>query len=420
MGSVSVAGRIAAVVAVAVAVVVVAVLLFAGGGGGLHRQGAVHQRRPAREGQPGAGRRHRPARSPRSTSPRTARPWSRWRSTRSTRRSRGTQATIRQASLSGIANRYVDLTIRRPAASATIDDGGTIGRRDTTTAVDLDQLFNVFDPPTRADRQELFQGLGGPVRRQGEQANGGLRVPEPGAVHVQPPVQRAEPRHPRARALPGRLVDARQRARRAPRRPGGADRQPATTTPRARRREHALADSIARLPDFMRQANTTFVDLRFALDDVDPLVEASKPVARKLQPFLPELRPFARDARPTVADLSAVLRRGGDDNDLIDLTRTIEPLARARSTPASATASAGRGASRRSPRPAATRGRSSSSGGPTRPTCSAGSTTSRRRAPTTRSAGFCASRSFSTRSARRAATRSSQSRCPTARRTSSS
>ena len=48
----------------------------------------------------------------------------------------------------------------------------------------------------------------------------------------------------------------------------------------------------------MRQANTTFVNLRSALDDVDPLVNASKPVAKKLKPFLDQVQPLARDARP--------------------------------------------------------------------------------------------------------------------------
>ncbi len=40
----------------------------------------------------------------------------------------------------------------------------------------------------------------------------------------------------------------------------------------------------------MRQANTTFVNLRAALDDVDPLVDASKPVAIRLRPFFSEFR----------------------------------------------------------------------------------------------------------------------------------
>ena len=39
----------------------------------------------------------------------------------------------------------------------------------------------------------------------------------------------------------------------------------------------------------MRLANTTFVNLRSALDDVTPLVDASKPVAPKLQQLLVQL-----------------------------------------------------------------------------------------------------------------------------------
>ena len=59
----------------------------------------------------------------------------------------------------------------------------------------------------------------------------------------------------------------------------------------------------------MRRANTTFVNLRAALDDVDPLVDASKPVAKRLQPFLAQARAFAADAEPTVRDLRVAIRR---------------------------------------------------------------------------------------------------------------
>ena len=56
----------------------------------------------------------------------------------------------------------------------------------------------------------------------------------------------------------------------------------------------------------MRRANTTFLNLRAALDDLEPLVDDSKPVAKKLRPFLAELRPLAAgraaDVRATSAD----------------------------------------------------------------------------------------------------------------------
>ena len=82
-----------------------------------------------------------------------------------------------------------------------------------------------------------------------------------------------------------------------------------------------LARAISLFPNFLRSANTTFVNVRAALDDVEPLVLASIPVAEELSPFLDELRGFARGAVPTVRDLSKTVRRPGAGNDLIELQR---------------------------------------------------------------------------------------------------
>ena len=82
-----------------------------------------------------------------------------------------------------------------------------------------------------------------------------------------------------------------------------------TTTRALANQKQALAESIALLPPVMRRSNTTFVNLRAALDDTDPLVDASKPVARRLGPFLDDARKLAADAEPTVADLRKTIRR---------------------------------------------------------------------------------------------------------------
>jgi phospholipid/cholesterol/gamma-HCH transport system substrate-binding protein len=71
------------------------------------------------------------------------------------------------------------------------------------------------------------------------------------------------------------------------------------------------------------------VNLRAALDDVDPLVEVSIPAARRLAPFLDAARGFAADAEPTVADLQRTIRRPGASNDLVELMRSLPPLSRA-------------------------------------------------------------------------------------------
>jgi phospholipid/cholesterol/gamma-HCH transport system substrate-binding protein len=65
------------------------------------------------------------------------------------------------------------------------------------------------------------------------------------------------------------------------------------------------------------------VNLRATLDDLDPLVAASKPATKNLAPFLRVLRPLVHDARPTIADLSTLVRQPGADNDLVDATRKL-------------------------------------------------------------------------------------------------
>ncbi len=92
--------------------------------------------------------------------------------------------------------------------------------------------------------------------------------------------------------------------------------------------QSSLASAVSQLPDFMRQFNTTAVNLRAALDDVQPLIDATRPVARKLQPFAKRLRGFARGAVPTVKGLNGVINSPGQNNDLIELTRLQDPLAR--------------------------------------------------------------------------------------------
>ena len=57
----------------------------------------------------------------------------------------GTTAVIRLTSLSGIANRYVALS-PAPTRAKELAEGATLDTASTTTAVDLDQLFNTLDP----------------------------------------------------------------------------------------------------------------------------------------------------------------------------------------------------------------------------------------------------------------------------------
>lgn len=240
---------------------------------------------------------------------------------------RGTVATVRSYSLSGIANRQVQLT--PPAegqAGEEIPDGGVLGQSETVSEVDLDEIFNTLDDKTVKSLKKVIRGFEISYDGVGEQANRGFKYLNPLLYNGRRffgELNRDE------RALEQLVVDgARLTGALAERAPdislliGNLNRMMGAIASR----KEELARSIALLPDFMRSANTTFVNLRATLDDVTPLVEASKPAAVALQDFLPELRGALANAVPTIEGLDDVVLRSGKANDLVDLNRLQVPV----------------------------------------------------------------------------------------------
>jgi phospholipid/cholesterol/gamma-HCH transport system substrate-binding protein len=238
----------------------------------------------------------------------------------------GTRATIRELSLSGVANRYVDLDLG-PSSAPTIPNGGRILQTQTTSEVDLDELFNTLDASTRRGLQQLIQGTAAQYKGYGPAANAAFRYLNPAVAASSmlfAELNRDTAKFTRFIGKSGNLVTdiaARQSDL------SGLISHLAQTTGALAAQHPALGRSIQELPGFMRLANTTFVNLRSALGDLTPLVNASKPVAPKLQKLLVQLRPLAHDSVPTVRDLANIISRPGANNDLIELTRLGVPLA---------------------------------------------------------------------------------------------
>lgn len=236
----------------------------------------------------------------------------------------GTIATVRQASLSGIANRYVDL---RLGTGAKIPSGGTLGTQYTNSAVDLDQLFNTLDKPTRQALQQLIQGSANAYAGRGNQAQVAWQYLNP-AIASSSMLFREINRDPQQ--LTSFLVKTGQLVTTIAQRHSDLSaliQHLSVTTSAVASQNVALGEAIRRLPVVMRLANTTFVNLRNALDDVKPLVDDSKPVAPKLQKLLLQLKPLAINAVPTVRDLSNIVSKPGANNDLTDLVKLGVPLA---------------------------------------------------------------------------------------------
>lgn len=235
---------------------------------------------------------------------------------------RGTEAKVRSFSLSGIANRQIQLTLPPDSSRGEeIPDGGSLDQSETVSEVDLDQIFNTLDDETVADFKKVIKGFELSYDGVAPQANEGVRFFNPFLstsrrlfAELTADQTALENLIVNGDKLTGALVERRDDVGRLITNINGM-------MGALGRQKNNLARSINQLPSFMRSFNTTAVNLRAALDDVDPLVDASKPAAIKLQPFFAELRTAAKNLVPTVRDLDKVVKDPGKRNDLVDLTK---------------------------------------------------------------------------------------------------
>jgi phospholipid/cholesterol/gamma-HCH transport system substrate-binding protein len=240
---------------------------------------------------------------------------------------RGTTATIRATSLSGIANRYVSLK-PGPNSNPKIPDGGEIGTDDTTAPVDLDVLFDTLDPKTREGLRLLVRGSGEQYDAKGPQARESVKYFAP-FLSSSTDLSRQLALD---QALFTRFVKdgAATVSAIAERRDDLANLVTNTNTAMAAigNESASLQQALQLLPGTLRKANTTFVNLRSTLDDLQQLVDVSKPATRQLAPFFRQLRPLVASAVPTVHDLRYLISKPGPDNDLTDLTALQPRLAK--------------------------------------------------------------------------------------------
>jgi phospholipid/cholesterol/gamma-HCH transport system substrate-binding protein len=239
----------------------------------------------------------------------------------------GTKAQIRATSLSGIANRYIELTLG-PNNQPKVEDGAELRATSTNSIVDLDQVFNSLDPKTLKGLQDVVQGSATQYAGVAKQANQALRYFNPtlsATARLANELDRDTSAFTNFVVQTSNVVSA------------IADRQSdltnlvsnTSTTAGAIAAENTSFDqALQQLAPTLRRANTTFVNLRATLDDLDTLVNASKPATKRLAPFLAALRPVVSDAVPTVADLRSLIRRPGPANDLIEVLQRLPKLAR--------------------------------------------------------------------------------------------
>jgi phospholipid/cholesterol/gamma-HCH transport system substrate-binding protein len=237
----------------------------------------------------------------------------------------GTTAAIRATSLSGIANRYVSIA-PGPDNTAELEDGATLAGEKTTSPVDLDQLFNTFRPRTREALQNVIQGS---ASLYANHTGGAQRTYKYFAPGLSTARRLFAELNRDSRAFSQFLVQgSRALGAIAERR---NDLSSLTSNANQAlgaiaRENSALDTSLQAFPPALRQANTTFVNVRAALDDLTPVVNAFKPATKDLAPFLRKLRPVAERSVPVFRDLRLAVNRSGPTNDLTDSLRELPQI----------------------------------------------------------------------------------------------
>jgi phospholipid/cholesterol/gamma-HCH transport system substrate-binding protein len=243
----------------------------------------------------------------------------------------GTISEIRVPSLTGVANRYVALTPgpnNRPALPA----GATLPASDTHEVVDLDQLFNTLNPPTRKGLQQVIQGSAEQYAGTGSDLGKSTEYFAPSLAatdHFFSEFVRDQS------TFTSFLVESAK----------------ALTTIAARKEsltdlvEHAdqtfqaigsqqssLARGLQQLPVTLNQGNKTFAELPSTLNALTQLVNVSKPGTKTLASFFAKLRPLVTTATPVVGNFSQAISSPGANNDLTEAIAVLPELAQVLTT----------------------------------------------------------------------------------------
>ncbi|HEY5317655.1 MAG TPA: MlaD family protein [Solirubrobacteraceae bacterium] len=194
-----------------------------------------------------------------------------------------------------------------PASARPIKDGGMLPRASVVPAVQLDQIFDAFDPTTRRAFQVWQQSLAQALSGNGENLNSVLGNLPTFAADGADLLQTLDIEHDAVRRLfrnTGTVFAALTQNQTALRDLIISAQQTFETTAA---NDNALATTFAVLPTFLHETKLTMARLQTFATNTDPLLKELMPVATNLAPTLRSVRILAPNLRSLFVHLNPLI-----------------------------------------------------------------------------------------------------------------
>lgn len=240
----------------------------------------------------------------------------------------GTTAAIRVVSLFGVANRYVALS-PGPNSNPALPNGATLYRNSTQGVVDLDQVFNTFNPRTRKALQEVIVGSAQQYVGAGlslKQATAYFPPALSAANHIFAQLVRDEKTFTRFLYEASKAVTTIAAHRSSL---TGLVANANTTFAALVPEQANLEQGVQEIPKALHEGNQTFKELPPAIGALTQLVNVAKPATKNLTYAFQRLNSLLVAATPVLQNLSVSISKPGPDNDLTDAALQIPALAKA-------------------------------------------------------------------------------------------
>lgn len=241
---------------------------------------------------------------------------------------RGTKVILRFGTTIGNGTRYIQL-VPGPKSAPTIPNNGIIGTNDTVQSVEFDQIFGIFNPPTRQAFRQASAGAATVFGSRAPQIGAGVNAGGPALDALSGFTAELARDQQSLSSLVSNGASLTQTL-------AAHDTQIANLVSGAAGTFHAFASntsgitqSLNLLPPTLTQVKGTLTNLSGSIGHLNNLITALAPGAAQLRTMSADLLPAMRDLRATIPVADQTLQIGTSASPAItNLLKEAQPFSK--------------------------------------------------------------------------------------------